>query len=266
MIIVGEKINSSISKVGKAIEARDAKFIQDLAMRQAEAGACYLDVNAGTRVFTEIQDIEWLINTVQEVVDIPLCIDSPNPEAIKAGIRLHKAEQPPMINSITGEEERMHAILPLVAECGGSIIALTSDEKGMPETVEERLAIAERIYAVVEEYGITPERLFFDPLVFPLSTSTKSGLVFLDTVRGIKERWPAVKTISGLSNISFGLPKRKLINRVFLTMALCAGLDAAIMDPLDKQIMATVKAAEVLLDRDYFCANYLAAFRKGELE
>ena len=266
MIIVGEKINSSISKVAKAIETRDLKFIQDLAMGQVEAGARYLDVNAGTSIMSEVQDIEWLVNTVQEVVDVPLCIDSPNPEAIKAGIRLCKAQEPPMINSITGEKERMEAILPLVAECGGPVIALTSDEGGMPETVEDRLAVAERIYNAVQEYGIGPERLFFDPLVFPLSTSSENGLVFLNAVRSIKERCPGVKTISGLSNISYGLPKRKLINRVFLTLALGAGMDAAIMDPLDKRIMATVRAAEALLNQDDYCMDYLGAFRRGELE
>ena len=265
MIIVGEKLNSSIPKVARAIEARDAEFVRDLASRQAAAGACYLDVNAGTNVTSEVQDLEWLINTVQEVVDIPLCVDSPNPKAIEAGLKLVTAKEPPMINSITGEQDRMDAILPLVVEAGGSVIALTSDEGGMPENAEDRLAVAGRIYDTVQGYGIEPERLFFDPLVFPLSTSGNNGVIFLNTVMGIKERWPGAKTVSGLSNISYGLPKRKLINRVFLILAMGAGMEAAIMDPLDQQIMSELMAAEALLDHDYFCADYLGAFRRGEL-
>ncbi len=268
MLIVGEKLNSSIKRVAEAIEARNAAAVQDLAKRQAEAGADYLDVNAAIRVTQELDDLAWLIETVQAVVETPLCIDSPNPAAIARGLALFKASgRPgrPLVNSITGEPDRLHGILPLVAEHKCPVVALTSDEQGIPTTVEDRLRIAGKIVAEAEKFGVPLADIYFDPLVLPVSTDVRNGVIFMDALQAIKAGHPGVKTISGLSNVSYGLPKRKVVNRAFLIMALHAGMDAAIMDPLDMELMALLKASELVLGHDDYCMNYLMAYRAGLL-
>ena len=268
MLIVGEKLNSSIKRVAEAIEQRDAATIQDLAKRQAEAGAHYIDVNAAIRVSAELDDLSWLVETAQSVIDTPLCVDSPNPAALARGLALVKAAGKPgrpMVNSITGEPDRMHGILPLVAEHRCPVVALTSDERGIPTTVGERLRIAGRIVDEALKFGVPLSDLYFDPLVLPVSVDCNNGMVFMDALRAIKAEYPEVRTISGLSNISYGVPKRKVVNRAFLIAARCAGMDAAIMDPLDVDLMALLKAAELVLGNDEFCMNYLMAFRAGQL-
>jgi len=268
MLIVGEKLNSSIRRVASAIEVRDAATIQDLARRQAEAGAGYLDVNAAARVAEELDDLSWLIETVQAVTDVPLCVDSPNPAAIARGLAQIKASgRPgrPLVNSITAEPDRLHGILPLVAEHKCPVVALTSDEHGIPTTVEDRLRIAGNIVGQAERYGVPREDVYFDPLVLPISTDMRNGILFLQALRAIKAEYPGANTISGLSNVSYGLPKRKIVNRAFLVMALQAGMDAAIMDPLDMELMALFTAGELVLGRDDYCTNYLRAYRAGLL-
>jgi len=268
MIIVGEKLNSSIKRVAEAIEKRDAATIQDLAKRQADAGADFLDVNAAIRVSQELDDLTWMVEAVLAVTDKPLCIDSPNPKAIAKGLALYKAagrSERPLVNSITGEPDRIQGILPLVAEYKCPVVALTSDETGIPSTVEDRVRIAGKIVVEAEKYGVPREDIYFDPLVLPVSTDVRNGAIFMDSLRTIKAEYPGVKTISGLSNISYGLPKRKIVNRAFLITALAAGMDAAIMDPLDMDIMALLKATELVLGQDDFCMNYLTAYRAGLL-
>lgn len=268
MLIVGEKLNSSIKRVAEAIEARDTAVIQDLARRQAEAGADYLDANAAIRVSQELDDLAWLIETIRAVTDRPLCIDSPNPAAIARGLELLRSSGHPgrpLINSITAEPERLQGILPLAGQYHCPVVALTSDEQGIPTTVEDRLRIAGRIVAEAEKYGVPCEDLYFDPLVLPVSTDVRNAVLFMEALSAIKAEYPGVKTISGLSNVSYGLPKRKIINRAFLIMAMHAGMDAAILDPLDADLMGLLKAGEMLLGRDEFCMNYLMAYRSGML-
>ncbi|MCL6430649.1 MAG: methyltetrahydrofolate cobalamin methyltransferase [Anaerolineae bacterium] len=265
MLIVGEKLNSSIKRVAEAIEARDAATIQDLARRQVEAGADYLDVNAAARVAEELDDLTWLIETVRAVTDAPLCVDSPNPKALAKGLELAKGAGRPMVNSITGEPERLHGVLPLVAEHRCPVVALTSDETGIPSTVEDRLRIARKIMAEADRYGVPHEDIYFDPLVLPLSTDVRNAVIFMEALAAIKAEFPGVKTISGLSNVSYGLPKRKLVNRAFLLMSLHAGMDAAIMDPLDMDLMALLRAGELVLGQDEYCMRYLKAYRAGLL-
>ena len=268
MLIVGEKLNSSIKRVAEAIEARDTAVIQDLARRQAEAGADYLDANAAIRVSQELDDLAWLIETIRAVTDRPLCIDSPNPAAIARGLELLRSSGHPgrpLINSITAEPERLQGILPLAGQYHCPVVALTSDEQGIPTTVEDRLRIAGRIVAEAEKYGVPREDLYFDPLVLPVSTDVRNAVLFMEALSAIKAEYPGVKTISGLSNVSYGLPKRKIINRAFLIMAMHAGMDAAILDPLDADLMGLLKAGEMLLGRDEFCMNYLMAYRSGML-
>ncbi len=268
MLIVGEKLNSSIKRVAEAIEARDKATIQDLARRQAEAGADYLDANAAVRVAQELDDLGWLIEAIQAVTDTPICVDSPNPAAIARGLELIKASGKPgrpLVNSITGEADRLNGILPLVAEHKCPVVALTSDEQGIPTTVEERLRIAGRIVAEAEKHGISRGDIYFDPLVLPVSTDARNGIIFMDALQAIKAAFPGVNTISGLSNVSYGLPKRKIVNRAFLIMSLHAGMDAAIMDPLDMELMALLKAGVLVLGHDEYCMDYLKAYRQGLL-
>jgi len=262
MIIIGERINATRKGVGEAIEKKDSKFIQQEALNQVNAGANFLDVNCGTSVSKEASNMEWLVNTVQEAVDVPLVIDSPNPDVLESGLKLCKKKA--MVNSITGEKERIKKILPLVEKFNADVIALTMDEKGMPHTAQERLDIAEKIIDAAKEYNISKERIYFDALVRPISTESDQSKEFLDAVRLIKTKTGA-NTACGLSNISFGLPNRKLINATFLAMALYSGLSAAIIDPTDKQMMSILRVSNALLGQDEYCLEYITAFKEGKI-
>lgn len=266
MEIIGEKINTTLKAVGKAVRERDTRFIQDLAQIQAQAGAAYLDVNSGLALYPEeeAQDFAWMVPVIQGAVDLPLCIDSARPQAIEAALKLHKGQA--MINSVNGDRSIMEAVFPLVREYGCKVIALTSNkEKGIPDISSERLKIAETVVDEAVKHGISVEDIYFDPLVLPISTDQKSALVFLETVREIKRSLRA-KTISGLSNISYGLPRRRLINHAFLMLAMGTGLDAAILDPTDKAIMGLVQTVETLMDKDPYCMGYLKAYREGAFD
>lgn len=261
--IVGERLNSTRSSVAEAIAARDADFIRGEAIKQTEAGADFLDVNAAARVGQEIEDLKWMITVMQEAVSTPLCIDSPNPKAIAAGLALARGEV--MVNSITAERERAQEILPLVRERGARVVGLTIGKGGMPDTVAERRDLALAILDLAAQYGVGPQRVYIDALVRPVSTEGAQGREFLESLRAIRDANAGVHLICGLSNISFGLPRRHLLNRTFLAMAMAMGLDAAIVDPLDEQLMATVRAGCALLAVDEFCVGYLAAHREGRL-
>jgi cobalamin-dependent methionine synthase I len=265
LIIIGEKINTSLKAIRPAVEAMDAVAVQDVAIKQVEAGANYIDVNCGTFPFKEPELLEWLVMTVQEVVNVPLCIDSPNPKALDLALKANKNGKP-LINSITAEKERYNAIFPLVLKYSTSIVALCMDDNGMPETADDRVKIAHRLVESMTKEGVKLEDIYFDPMVRPLGTGSHYGIVAIETIRRIMEEFPGVHTTCGLSNISFGIPARKLVNQAFLISAIGAGLDSAILDPLDKKIMSFVYAAELLYGKDDFCLNYLTAFREGKLE
>ena len=217
MLIVGELINASRKSVATAIENRDEDFIRKLARDQAEAGAAYIDVNAGVFVEDETQHLEWLVKTVQDEVEAPCCIDSPNPKVIEAALAMHKG--PAMINSISLEKGRYEAMIPFLAGSGHKIIGLCMGEGGMPRTVEERLVIAKELIGSLEGDKIDPENILIDPLVQPVATDKSFGKAFLDAIEQVMTRFPKVHTICGLSNVSYGLPERKYLNRTFMTMA-----------------------------------------------
>jgi 5-methyltetrahydrofolate corrinoid/iron sulfur protein methyltransferase len=261
MQIIGEKINGTRKRVAQAIAERDAAFIQDLARKQAEAGSAWLDVNAGTLPGREPDDLVWLIETVQAVVDTPLCLDSANPQALAVAIQA--VRQTPMINSISGEPQRLESVLPLVAEHGCPVIALAMDATKIPETSAERVAVIHKVMEATRAAGVPDERVYVDPLTLTIGTNTESGPIFFDTLRAVRAAYPAVHLIAGLSNISFGLPARSFINRAFLTLAVAAGLDTAILDPLDQELKAALLAAELVLGRDRYCLNYTRAYRAG---
>jgi 5-methyltetrahydrofolate--homocysteine methyltransferase len=264
MEIIGEKINGTRKRVATAITNRDKTFIQDLAQRQEEGGAHWLDVNAGTHPDRELEDLVWLVDTIQAVVQVPLCLDSANPEALTEAIKV--VDQTPMINSISGEPERLESILPLVAEHGCSVIALAMDGKAIPKTAEDRLAVIRKVVAETRSAGVADANIYVDTLAMTISTDIQSANVTLDTIRAVRTEFPQVHLTLGLSNISFGLPVRGRINRVFLVLAMVAGLDSAIVDPLDREMRATILTTELLLGRDRHCLNYTRAFRAGLLE
>ncbi|MDF1552279.1 MAG: dihydropteroate synthase [Deferrisomatales bacterium] len=259
MLIIGEKINGTRKEVGAAVVDRNAAFIQELARDQVEAGAGVLDMNAGTNPSREPDDLVWLVRTVQDAVDVQLCLDSANPAAL--GSALAEVKQTPMINSISGEPPRLTGILPLVAQHGCSVIALALDDKGIPKGVQERMAVVRRLFEETRKAGVTDDRVYVDPLVMALATDNQVCNVALDTMRAVRNEFPEAHLTAGLSNVSFGLPSRTLVNQAFLTLALAAGLDSAIVDPMDRGIREALFASELVLGRDRHCRNYTRAIR-----
>lgn len=265
MIIIGERINTSRKAVAPAVAAKNEEFIWDEATKQVRSGACFLDVNCGTMVDNEPETLEWLVKTVQASTDgFPCAIDSPNPLALEKALKAHRGKA--IINSITGEKERLDGILPLIREFKTGVVALTMDDHGMPETMEERFRIAARLIDELTKAGTALDDIYVDPLVRPVSTGTHYGRLVFETIARVKSEFPGVHVSCGLSNISFGLPVRKLINHTFLVMAVMAGLDAAILDPADQRLMSLIYAAELLTEKDDYALNYITAFREGKLE
>ena len=265
MLIVGEKINTSIKDVNDAVLQRNEDFIAELARRQQRGGADYLEVNSGLRIHPEEEaaDLEWLIPLVQKASGLPVCIDTAHGPVLERALRVHQGKA--IVNSINGDMEKWGGILPLVQRYDCDLVALPSDRKGIPPRVAGRIEIAGRIVEGLTAEGIRRDRIYFDPLVLPLSADTRNGHLFIDTLREIKRCFPGTRTISGLSNISFGLPRRSWINQSFLVLSLGAGLDAAIMNPLDRKLAAMVKSTEAFLNKDPFCVRYIQAYRSGLL-
>ena len=263
MIIVGELINASRKAIAAAIESQDAEKIRQIARQQAENGADYIDVNAGVFVGRETDYLKWLVATVQEAVETPCCIDSPDPAAIEAALELHRGTA--MLNSISLEKERYEALLPIVAGTDLKVIALCMSDEGMPETTDARLEIADRLVNGLVQSNVPLENIYVDPLVQPISTNQEFGVAFLEAIGEILERFAGIHTICGLSNISYGLPERALLNQTFMAMAIGRGLDGAIVDPLNRRMMATIYAAEALAGRDEYCGRYLTAYRQEKL-
>ena len=263
MIIIGEKINGTRKSVAAAIREKDAQFIRDLATSQAEGGSTYLDVNAGTAPEREPDDMAWLVSTVQDVCDLPLCLDSANPAALKAGLEVVKTS--PMINSVSGEQARIDGVLPLALAHQTDLILLALNDKGIPETVEGRMEIVRKLVGLAVDGGLTQEKLHIDPLVTAISTGTGNAILTFETIRSIREEFPNVHITGGASNISFGMPLRPIINRYFMALAIQAGLDSAIINPNDRELKAAIMTAEMLMDRDKYCLNFNKAFRAGKI-
>lgn len=259
MLIVGELINASRKVIATAIEAREASTIQTVAETQKKAGADFIDVNAGIFVGQEAEYLKWLVTTVQEAVDAPCCIDSPDPKALEAALGVHRGT--PMINSISLEKERYNALLPLVAGTDLKVVALCMSDQGMPQTTDERLAIADELVNGLVKKNVPIGNIYVDPLVQPISTNNTFGVEFLNAVEQLMTRFEGVHTICGLSNISYGLPERKLLNQVFAVMGIAKGLDGLIINPLDKRLMACIVAAETMVGKDNFCKNYIKEYR-----
>jgi 5-methyltetrahydrofolate--homocysteine methyltransferase len=264
MLIVGEKINTSTKRIAQAVETGDAVSIGEIAREQVAAGADFVDVNAGTFLEKEVDYLPWLVETVQGVVDVPLCLDSPNPEALNKALQCHKGE--PMINSISLEEDRFRNLLPVVTSRPCKVVALCMAQTSMPTTADQRIAVASDLIERLTKAGIALDKIYVDPLAQPVSVDVKMGSAVLQAIAEIMKRFPGVNTICGLSNISFGLPARRLINRSFLTLALAHRLTAAILDPTDTHLIASLLATQMLLGKDEYCSNFIEAYQSGSIE
>lgn len=263
MIFIGEKINGTRKIIQQAILDRNQEFIEKTALEQTEAGADYLDINAGTAPDREEKDMLWLIDTVQNVTEVPLCIDSSSPQVLASA--MEKVTKTPMVNSINADPKRLKSFLPLIKSKGCTVIALALDESqtGMPKTVAERLENIDKIFAAVKEYGVAEENVYVDPLIMTVSTDQEAAINALRTIEEIHVRYPAAHITGGLSNVSFGLPNRALLNRTFLTLAMAAGLDSAVIDPTSVAILESLKATDALLGRDRFCRRYTKAAKEN---
>jgi len=265
MIIIGEKINSTRKPIHRAVQARDRDTIVAEATKQAEAGAKYLDVNCGTLPADEEPEIlQWMVQIVQEAAGLPLCIDSPNPAALAAGLAVHKGE--PIINSISGEAGRFKKVLALAKQYNARLIALCLDDSGIPSDKDKAISVGEKLIADIVAGGVAADRVYLDPLVKTLATDPNAVHDSLAIISNLGAIFPELHFVSGLSNVSYGLPERRHLNRAYVVMSIAAGLDAVIMDPLDKTMNALILASEALMGKDRFCMNYIGAHNDGRLK
>jgi len=255
MIIIGERLNSTRRPVLEAMQRRYGDFLAAEAVRQKDAGADYIDLNAAALMEEEIPTLTWAIPLLQKAVSLPLAIDSPNPEAIEAGLKVHEGRA--IVNSLTAERSRIEHLLPLIREHKPRVIVLCLDDRGLPKDPDIALNIARKMVELLASQGLSSGDIFVDPLVRPVAADPGAVRLFLDSLAAIKEALPEVRTIAGLSNVSFGLPQRGLINRTLLALAMGRGLDAAICDPSDKDLQASLRAADALLGRDPNLKSYL---------
>lgn len=260
LIIVGERLNSSRKSVLKAFQDKNEQFIIKEAKKQKEAGAGYLDVNTSMMMEKEIETLEWVIPLIQNEIDIPIAIDTPDPIAMEAGLKVHKGKA--LINSLTGKKESLKNYIPLIEKYNAKVIVMCFDERGIAQSASNRFKIAVKTIKQLERANVIFDDIFIDPMLQTIGIEKRGIKVFLDSLYKIKSYFPNIKTICGISNVSFGMPERQLLNRVFLALAVYVGLDAAIFDPLDKNIMETLLAAKTLLGKDPSCKKYIDYMRK----
>jgi cobalamin-dependent methionine synthase I len=263
MLIVGERINTSRRPVNEAVEKRDAAFITADVQKQVKAGADYIDVNAGSRIGSEMEDLSWLVEVIEAAVDVPLALDSPDPQVLLAMVK--KVKQKPLVNSTTAEASRFEAMKAVMQERPCDIVALCMDERGIPQSVDQVLENATHLVESLTKLGIPVEKVHLDPMIQPISVNKGNGILAVETIRRLHQEFPGIRTICGLSNISFGLPNRFLVNRLFMVLCIGAGLTGAIVDPLDQKMMTHIIVAETLVGKDEFCLKYLKANRAGIL-
>jgi len=261
MFIIGELINGMYRDIGNAIKEKNKSVIQKCALAQLEAGADCLDINCGPASKQPVTDMPWLIETVQEVTDKPLSLDSSKPQVIEAGLKA--ARNKVVINSVTADEEKLQALVPMAKKANARLIGLTISTKGIPQNKDQRLELAATIVAFCSDAGFPIEDLYLDPIVMPVNVAQTQMKDILESIREFKIiSEPSPKTIVGLSNVSQGTNKRNLINRTFLAMAVGSGLDGAILDPLDNDLMDVLITAELILNKNIYCDSYLTAYRK----
>ena len=258
--IIGERINPTGKKrLAAALAAGDFDLVREMAQAQVAAGADVLDVNVGIAGGDEVTLLVRAVQAVAEVVDVPLCIDTANPQALEAALQV--APGRPLVNSVNGEEKSFGRILPLVKKYGAAVIALPMDEHGIPKDATTRLQIATKLVECAESYGIPRQDVIIDGLVLTVGAEPQSGHVTLETVRLVREKL-GVNIILGASNVSFGLPDRQLINQTFLAMAIAAGMSCAILDPAS--MCGPVRASDLLLGHDEYASRYIAHYRRTQ--
>ena len=269
MILIGERINGMFKIVKEAIANKDKKAIQDLAAEQTKAGAAYLDVNVGTAASNQQDAMKWLVETIQETCSTPLSLDSQKPDVIAAGLKVINAGNGVILNSTPlnkkSDEEVMDKYMEMAKQAGpkASIIALTMDKNGVPQDIDTRVSIAAEIVSKGMEKDFDPQRLFIDPIILPVKVpdaQVQPGniLTAIDQIRLLSE--PAPHMTIGLSNLSQGTKERSLINRIFLAMAISRGMDSAIVDVLDQDLMNVVATSEMLMNKQIYSDSFLKVY------
>ena len=269
MILISERINGMFKDVKQAIEEKNKQIIQDLAKKQTEAGATYLDVNVGTAAADQEGTMQWLVESIQESCTTALCLDSQKPDVIAAGLKVINAKNGVMLNSAPlnkkTDEEILDKYIAMAEQAGpkASIIALTMDKNGVPQDIDTRVAIAAEIVQKAMEKGFGTQRLFIDPIALPVkvpNAQVQAGniLAAMDQIRYLADPTPHITV--GLSNVSQGATERSLINRIFLAMAMSHGLDSAIADVLDEKLMNVLATAEMLMNKQIYSDSFLKAY------
>ena len=265
MIIIAEKLNGSIPSCKKAIEARDDAYIKDMAKRQADAGATFIDCCASVNV-GELETLKWMIDNIQSVTDCPISVDSPAVNVVIEAMQFCK--KPGLFNSVSGEGGKIDIAFPILAKPENSkwaVMALLCDDTGIPKTAAKRIEVFDATMAKAKEYGIAENRIHIDPLVEMLCTTDDGAGIsmVLEVMSHIKATHPKVHISGAISNISFNLPVRRLVNQAFAVMAINAGMDSSVMDPLSQDLRGIIYAAEAMMGMDDFCAEYTSAYREG---
>jgi len=261
LFIIGELINGMYTNIGRAMKEKDKAAIQKCALEQIKAGADALDVNCGPASKNPVSDIQWLVEAIQEVTDKPLALDSSKPQVIESGLKVSRNKI--IINSTTADSEKLDILVPLAKKYNTKLIGLTISTKGIPQNKDQRLELAAIIVANCAEKEFPIEDLYLDPIVLPVNVAQAQMRDILESIREFKIlSEPSPKTIVGLSNVSQGTSVRSLINRTFLSMAVAYGLDAAILDPEDSELMDATITAELILNKQIYCDSYLEAYRK----
>ncbi len=264
MIIIGERINGMFRDIAQAIREQDPAAVQAWAKKQEAMGAGYLDINVGPAVADRVTAMKWLVEVTQEASKLPLCLDSTDYDAIEAGLEVCK--QPAMINSVPAVQEKMDRVFTMAAKYNAEVIGLAMSAEGIPKDAESRVALAMELVANCDAHGIPLDSLYIDPLVLPCNVGQDHGPEVFETLRQVKLLSdPAPKTVVGLSNISQGTQNRELINRVFAVMAMACGLDAAIADACDENLVAEIATGRIVLNMDIYCDSFVEVFRSQNL-
>ncbi len=261
-VIIGERINPTGRKmVLAALQEGNFDIVRQDALDQVTAGAGMLDVNAGVPGADEPALLQQVMRTVMEVVDVPLCIDTANPQALEKALSIYEGKA--LVNSVNGEERSLKAVLPLVKEHGAAVIGLCMDDDGIPDTADKRLAVAARIIERAGRFDIDPVNIVIDPLALTMGADSNAGRIALDTIALVVEEF-GVNISMGASNISFGLPDRKYVNSAFIAMAIHAGLTCPITNPLVTEVITAVLAADLAMGRDDYGMRWIKAYRKRQ--
>jgi len=261
LIIIGEKINGAIPSTGKAIAEKDAEFIRNLAIKQAEAGANFIDVCASVDDDIELETMKWLIDIVQDATDVPIAVDSPNVYTCIESMKY--CNKPGLFNSVSLEGGKVDVAFKVLADTKWECVALLNSDKGIPKTAKDRLEVFTDLMTKCKEYNIDPSRMHIDPLIEMLCTSEDGIAMVTEVIREIKKQYPTIHVTGAVSNISFNLPARRIANQAFAVLAMSAGMDSFILDPLNKDMMGMLFATEAMMGEDEYCMEYIGAFREG---